>query len=217
MELGIPVLSREETNKVWTLVTTPRGATLTYEDGTTTRLPYGFVSVQGAFDGHSSLTTATEGMNEFGLTVSVQTLRRATYEARTRGDAKQALSFGKVAAYLLGSCGAAADVERTLRAIRVEDDPVLAATFKRAHWTVADANGTSLVVEYLDGALKVFDNSRVGVLTNDPQYERVLRRPTLEARADERDPGLQVAPRQFGSVRGLRDGRIRDVVGVGGR
>jgi len=36
---------------------------------------------------------------------------------------------------------------------------------------VQDASGASRVFEYIDGALKVYDNTEVGVLTNDPSYE----------------------------------------------
>ena len=36
------------------------------------------------------------------------------------------------------------------------------------HWPVTDAGGNSVVVEYVDGQLKIWDNRSNGVLTNEP-------------------------------------------------
>ena len=164
MELGIP-LSIKETNTLWALVTTPRGATL----GKGISLPYGFVSISGAVDNVTSLETVVEGMNEKGLTVSVQTLRRAGYE-EAAGD-RPALTFTSVAAYLLGACASTSDVAGALAKVRVVDGALVAALMGRAHWAVSDARGSSVVVEYVAGALDIHENSRVGVLTNDPAYD----------------------------------------------
>lgn len=43
------------------------------------------------------------------------------------------------------------------------------------HWAIADAFGESIVVDYIAGALCIHDNSGVGVLTNDPEYQWHLR------------------------------------------
>ena len=44
-------------------------------------------------------------------------------------------------------------------------------TSGRFHWAVQDAAGAMVVLEYVGGALHVHDAARVGVLTNDPEYE----------------------------------------------
>lgn len=36
------------------------------------------------------------------------------------------------------------------------------------HWPVTDASGNSIVLEYIDGQLKIWDNRKNGVLTNEP-------------------------------------------------
>jgi len=44
-----------------------------------------------------------------------------------------------------------------------------------AQWAIADSSGDSIVVDYVDGQLHVYNNSGVGVLTNDPPYDWQLR------------------------------------------
>jgi choloylglycine hydrolase len=163
MELGIP-LTEKETNTLWSLVTTARGAQL----GDQT-LPLGFVAIAGAFHNESSLGLVAEGMNEKGLTVSVQTLRGAEYQKKN--DDTPALKFTDVAPYLLGSCTVVGDVAAALAKVTVVDSEPMGDVMQRAHWSVADAAGSSLVVEYVGGALRLHENSRLGVLTNDPPFE----------------------------------------------
>ncbi|KAH8056300.1 hypothetical protein JL722_7605 [Aureococcus anophagefferens] len=163
MELGIP-LTEKETNSLWSLVTTARGAQLGEQT-----LPLGFVAIAGAFHNESSLGLVAEGMNEKGLTVSVQTLRGAEYQKKN--DDTPALKFTDVAPYLLGSCTVVGDVAAALAKVTVVDSEPMGDVMQRAHWSVADAAGSSVVVEYVGGALRLHDNSRLGVLTNDPPFE----------------------------------------------
>jgi len=166
MELGPPV-PKKLADELWRIVTLPRGAAVGPE---TSR--YGAVMISAAANRTSF---AAEGMNEAGLTVSVQTLHQASYEtAEARGA--PAMAYSDVAAYLLGACQTVGDVDAALRRVTVVDAPAFAGIFGRCHWIVADAAGGNVVVEYLAGAPRtIHDNARVGVATNDPDYEWHLR------------------------------------------
>ncbi|KAH8092121.1 hypothetical protein JL720_5707 [Aureococcus anophagefferens] len=78
MELGIP-LTEKETNSLWSLVTTARGAQLGEQT-----LPLGFVAIAGAFHNESSLGLVAEGMNEKGLTGGATVPAVASHGLNTR-------------------------------------------------------------------------------------------------------------------------------------
>jgi penicillin V acylase-like amidase (Ntn superfamily) len=40
----------------------------------------------------------------------------------------------------------------------------------QAHWMVTEPSGKSIVIEYLDNELRIFDNP-LGVITNSPSYD----------------------------------------------
>jgi len=158
MELGIPLPDRAS-NTIWSLVAAQRSSK-----------KFGYAAIAAALGGATSAALVVEGMNERGFTVSVQTLQQSVYENYTT-PAPQPVPFDQVAAYLLERCASVADVAAALRAVAVVDAPLFAAAFGRVHWSVADATGNSAVVEYLNGRLSIHDNSRIGVMTNDPHYE----------------------------------------------
>ena len=111
-----------------------------------------------------------EGMNEHGLTVSALSFNsQGAYEAP--GSGKPALACVDVVPYLLGSATTAAEAVARLRGVAVVDDAHLTPLVGRFHWAVQDAAGAMVVLEYVGGALHVHDAARVGVLTNDPEYE----------------------------------------------
>jgi choloylglycine hydrolase len=111
---------------------------------------------------------ASEGMNERGLTVSVQTHRGAVYQDSDSSAGKVKVTNSQLAQFLLGRC---ADVKSVISIL--EDELAVTGnklpTGARTHWAVVDASGSSIVVEYLNGKLSINQNF-VGVLTNDPEY-----------------------------------------------
>ena len=169
MELGAPL--GETLLPIWKIVTHARGTSHTVV-GEPNAL--GFITVQVDIASVVPLiTTAADGMNEVGLTVASQTLRGAVYQSPTNSSGSTntpVIRFHEVLPLLLGSCKKAADAVTVLRGLTVVDDPTVAALIGRMHWSVIDEAGGSLVLEYIDGALRVHDNSEVGVLTNDPDY-----------------------------------------------
>ena len=130
--------------------------------------PHGFVSID-VMNNTESAVTLTDGMNEFGLTVSVQTHRGAEYQDRKIRDFTHTVTNFELAKVLLGHTKSVDEVEALLQKLRVVGNE--GPEQWRSHWAVQDKDGRSIVVEYIKGELQIHDNSVVGVLTNDPQYD----------------------------------------------
>ena len=167
MELGIP-RGPSEMEKIYTY---PRGRPVPTSHGTLNASQYGFIAFQFAVENFTLDVGTTEGINELGLTVSVQTHTFASYEL-PNASKHAAIGDLSVASFLLGCCADVDEAAAKLRSINVVPTPAVGRTaLGQVHWSVQDASGQSRVFEYIDGALRVYDNTEVGVLTNDPGYE----------------------------------------------
>ena len=167
MELGIPFV-HGELERIYIHASNKTVRTLR---GHLPPSKYGYVAVQGAIDCNLSLPLATtEGINEVGLTVSLQTHALAVYEAPNL--TKTAIGDLTAAEFLLGCCSRVDEAADALARLNVVPTPVLGATsLGSVHFSLQDASGASRVLEYVNGELRVYDNTEVGVLTNDPSYE----------------------------------------------
>mmetsp|Transcript_5351 Transcript_5351/g.11779 ORF Transcript_5351/g.11779 Transcript_5351/m.11779 type:complete len:374 (-) Transcript_5351:240-1361(-) len=165
MELGVPL--GEKLLDVWKIMTYPRKSLVLA--GLSVPNELGFVAMQAAYPSLAPIATIADGMNEAGLTVAGQTFRGAGFQS-ANGSTVPVINFYEVIPMLLGSCKTVDEAVKAMQAVTVVDAPKLAALFSRFHWSVIDADGGSLVFEYLDGDLKVHDNSQVGTLTNDPDF-----------------------------------------------
>jgi choloylglycine hydrolase len=134
--------------------------------------------VRACFD--TVLPRAAEGMNEKGLTISTLVLNSAGWQVP--GSRNLTVSQVDFASWALGGFANAKELVRALRttvavsscvqqhwALIPASLEVLCAELN-AHYAIEDADGNSLVIEYIDGELKVHDNT-VGTLTNDPPFE----------------------------------------------
>lgn len=65
--------------------------------------------------------------------------------------------------YLLGNFDNVIDIRNNLL------NNITVTNFSMLHWAIADSEGNSIVVEYINGSLNIHNND-VGVLTNDPDY-----------------------------------------------
>lgn len=109
----------------------------------------------------------SEGMNELGFTISSQTLQMSEYQAVQ--DGAETVWHTQLPQWALGRFPTVAEFLDALPTVRVCNPAGLPTSFG-SHWAVADAAGSSAIVEYLHGQLVVHNNS-VGVMTNDPHYE----------------------------------------------
>jgi len=126
---------------------------------------YGYVAVEGSVHGApAGYYVPADGMNEKGLTMGIQTLRESEYEKP--GLFEHDVLTVDVVASLLRNCATVDEALEWLSKRRVVG-PGGPLGF---HWAMADANGRSVVVEYLKGQRIVYENTP-RVMTNDPPLD----------------------------------------------
>jgi len=131
-------------------------------DGLRWTVKYGYVGMN-VFD----LRLVVDGLNERGLSVGTLWLPGSEYQEVTND--RRALSVLLVNDWLLGTCATVADVRRALPKVQVWAYKPMEKNLSPIHFTVHDASGKSIVIEYLDGKLNIFDNP-VGTTTNAPVF-----------------------------------------------
>ena len=113
-----------------------------------------------------------DGLNERGLHVGIFYFPGfAKYQPVTEKDFPQTLAPQEFAGYLLGTC-ATAD-EAVEAALHVKVAEVVFPQFGFVppfHYIVNDASGESVVLEHVDGELKIHRNP-LGVITNSPTFD----------------------------------------------
>jgi len=118
-----------------------------------------------------SILKVVEGVNDAGLTFSVQAYSQASGpQAKLDGD-QVALSAADLGAYVLGNHASIADVKSALDDLPVvlERVPILGGLEMPFHYIVHDVSGASLVIEFHHGVRTLYDNP-VGVMTNAPPF-----------------------------------------------
>lgn len=150
---------------------TPRGHSFQVElqdgaDGMAWTGEYGFV----AFSLQDRVPS--DGMNEKGLTAGMFYHHGfAEYAKYDPALADRSLAPTDVIAYLLSSFATVDDVIQGMQGLRVVPvaDPALNMP-PPIHCLVTDTEGNSLVIEFTDGEIALFDNP-VGVITNNPRFD----------------------------------------------
>lgn len=107
-----------------------------------------------------------EGMNEAGLSMEGLMFPEAVYETVGPGDSARALSILDIGSWILGNFATISELKERLPNILVwgEAIPKFGATLP-LHIAVHDAAGNNLVIEFINGQKKVYDNP-IGVMTN---------------------------------------------------
>lgn len=114
----------------------------------------------------------TDGMNEKGLSVNVQSLDGGNWGKRN--PAIPGVSYRLVAQYFLDTCASVDDVLAKLDQFQVVDDEKTLGMFWPVHFAVSDASGDAAVIEYLDGKPAVHHGRQYCVMTNEPPYDEQL-------------------------------------------
>jgi choloylglycine hydrolase len=131
---------------------------------------YGYVGLNVAGLGPEFEHVIADGMNEMGLSIGALWLPRFTEYSPTVSDNAQALLVTDFANWVLGNFATVDEVAEELSHVQIWGDPWLGANIPM-HFSIHDANGTSLVVEFLaeypQGAQY---HNTVGVLTNAPPF-----------------------------------------------
>ena len=127
-----------------------------------------------AFVGTSifGLDILLDGMNEKGLSCGLLNLpNSAVYQNPTADEGKNSIASFQMLVYALGNFANTDEAKAGFQKIFVNS-----ASLKewngvpRCHMTLHDAQGKSIVIEYLKGELVITDNP-IGVMANDPPME----------------------------------------------
>lgn len=113
-----------------------------------------------------------DGMNEKGLTAGLfYHPGFAEYMEYDPAQAGNTITAVDVAAYILSQFATIDEVKSGMAGVRVV--PVVEEALGipvHAHWMVTEPSGKSIVIEYLGGQLRIFDNP-LGVITNAPSFD----------------------------------------------
>ena len=127
---------------------------------------------------------ASHGMNQHGLSIGDMTLNATEYQSHTDEDLVKCntkiILYVNLVNYVLSNfknceevCHAFTTKKDEYRIINpFYSDDEKEHPFPTAflfHFPVHDSYGNSLVLEFIKGQVNVYDNTQVGVLTNDPQ------------------------------------------------
>lgn len=112
-----------------------------------------------------------EGLNDAGLTFSMQSYPQAGGAQPSLDPGRAALAAADLGTFLLGQCATTAEARALMAGQQVvlERIPVLGGLETPFHFALHDATGASLVIEFHRGELSLYDNP-VGVMTNAPQF-----------------------------------------------
>jgi choloylglycine hydrolase len=113
---------------------------------------------------------ATDGMNEAGLSAHALYIPGFFEYQPYPTDGKNALANTDVVNWILSQYESVDEVRAALPKVKVFALDIPKAGVQPLHWAVRDANGGSIVIEYVKGKLTVHDNP-LGVLTNAPNFD----------------------------------------------
>lgn len=117
--------------------------------------------------------TFAESINDQGLSFSANWLN-GTESPGVGDDPARILAVNDLGAWVLGNFKSAGEVKAALTSGQSEfwvptDNVVAPGTPLPLHYSINDKNGDSIVVEFTDGKINVYDNP-VGVMTNGPDF-----------------------------------------------
>lgn len=143
------------------------GSTPTGEPGLHWKNEYGVVGIN-AFN----LPITLDGLNEKGLHVGLFYFPGfAKYQTIGPEDDKRALAPWELGIFVLGTCSNVDEAVTAAKSVRVGEDvqPDLGIV-PPAHFVVTDAKGNCVVLEHINGELKVYKNP-LGIMSNSPSFD----------------------------------------------
>lgn len=112
-----------------------------------------------------------DGLNEKGLSFGGLLLPTSVYQKVALSDAQKALPYELVGKWVLGNFSTVQQVKQAITKIRVWKGPNPNwALSVPLHFSIHDTSGDSVVLEYVNGQLNIYDNE-AQVLTNYPTFD----------------------------------------------
>jgi len=125
---------------------------------------YGFLGI----DAYNIKNCFAEGFNEKGLAFDALMFTGARYQPAEPGKFVTISDFGS---WIMGNFATVEEVKEALPKINIAGMALKEANGQLDfHIAVHDASGNNLVIEFIDGQVKVYDNP-LGVMTNRPDFE----------------------------------------------
>jgi penicillin V acylase-like amidase (Ntn superfamily) len=136
-------------------------------------IPYGFFREKMAGDdearksGLSPLVDGyMEGINEKGLSCHLLYLGPTRHEVR---DRRPGVNYARLPRYFLDNYVTVDEAVKSLDRIQVVPMKVNGILIP-SHYAMEDSTGDSAIIEFVDGAMKVYHGREYRVMTNDPEY-----------------------------------------------
>ena len=127
---------------------------------------YAFLGINGL----GLVESFGDGMNEAGLSVEGLYFTESKYETVDAQQAASAVSSNDFISWLLGNFATVDEVKEALPSVRIWGETVAVLSGPMPlHFAVHDASGKCLVVEFIGGEKKIYDN-QIGVMTNMPEF-----------------------------------------------
>lgn len=137
------------------------------ETGFTYQTKYGFAGANGL-----DMPIVFDGVNTEGLYFGAFYFSGdAVYEQLTPENQGRAVSSDELGNWILGQFKTVGEVKAALPGIDVVGTYIdVIDSVAPFHYSVVDADGAAIVIEYTDKGLTIYDNT-VNVVTNNPTYE----------------------------------------------
>ncbi|MCB1112687.1 MAG: choloylglycine hydrolase family protein [Chlamydiales bacterium] len=117
------------------------------------------------------LDFSADGINEKGLSFGALWLPGTQYQTVDPEDADRAVAIQDVGSWILGNFETVEEVKQALPTVKIWGNNVpQLGQVPTLHFSIHDAQGKSIVVEFVDGKVNVYDNP-VQVLTNNPTFD----------------------------------------------
>ncbi len=117
------------------------------------------------------LPLISDGMNEKGLAAGNLLFPGfAEYQPFDQQQSGKTIAQWEVVTWILTNFATVDEVKEAIKNIRVSKGPEDKIGFLQLHFVVHDANGGCIVIEHVDGAMKIYDNP-LGVMTNSPPFD----------------------------------------------
>ena len=158
---------------------------------------YGFLGINV----YHSKDVFVEGFNEQGLSIDGLMYAGAEYQAPGAG---QEIMIEHIGGWALGNFATVAEVKTALPKVRIVASKDKKLKDLGMHLAFHDATGQSLVVEFIGGKVKVYDNP-LGVMTNRPDFPWQLTNLRNYVNLDSHDKnpklvnGVKIEPTGVGS------------------